>query len=67
MEATKNIYYAKDEGAIDHTTVTRSFKKFWSSYKNLDSQTRLGKLKTVNSEVELHLILPKYCKIFDSP
>ena len=27
-ESIKNIYSAKDEGAVDHSTVTRLFKKF---------------------------------------
>ena len=28
VEATKNICYAKDESAVDHSTITRGFKKF---------------------------------------
>ena len=36
MEATKNICFVKDEGAVDHSTVTTLFKKFCSGCKNLD-------------------------------
>ena len=32
-EATKNICYAKDEGTVDHSTVTKWFKKFYSGCK----------------------------------
>ena len=48
MKTTKNIFWVKDEDAINHNTVTRWFKKFHSGYKDLDDQTRLGKLKVMN-------------------
>ena len=35
MKAAKNIC-AKDEGAVDHSTVTRWFKKFCLGCKNLN-------------------------------
>ena len=35
-KGTKNICCVKGEGAFDHCTVTRWFKKFLSSCKNLD-------------------------------
>ena len=47
-KATKNIFCVKSEGAIDHSTVIRRFKKFRSGWKNLDDQVMLG--KTMNSE-----------------
>ena len=34
VETTKNICYIKGEGAIDHSTVTRWFKKFFLGCKN---------------------------------
>ena len=37
METTKNIWCAKDEGTVDHSTVTRWFKKFHSGCKNLNN------------------------------
>ena len=40
MEATKNIYCMKSKGAVDHSPVTRWFKKFCLSCKNLDYQAR---------------------------
>ena len=35
-EETQNISRAKDESAVDCITLTRSFKKFCSGFKNLD-------------------------------
>ena len=35
-KATKNIYCVEDEGAVDHSTVTRWFKKFCSGCKNIN-------------------------------
>ena len=55
IEAIKNIYYAKDEGAIDHSIVIRWFKKFHSGCKNLDNQTRSGRSKTVDSMLQANL------------
>ena len=38
VKAIKNICCAKVEGAVNHTTVTRWFKKFCFDCKNLDYQ-----------------------------
>ena len=55
-ESTKNICCAKDEGAIDHSAVTRWFKKFYLGFKNLNNQTRPGRPKSIDSEVVLQAI-----------
>ena len=47
-EAIKNTCHAKDECAVDHSTVTRWFKKFYLSSKDLDDQAKSGKPKTMN-------------------
>ena len=52
-EASKNICWGEGEGAIDHNTVTRWFKKFLSGYKNLNDQTRSDKPKIMNSKAAL--------------
>ena len=49
IEATKNICRAKDDGAVDHSTVTRWFKRFCLGYKNLEDQASLGRPETVDS------------------
>ena len=49
MEATKNIC-AKSDGAVDHSTVTRWFKKY---YKNLDNQSKPDKLRMWPSSFKL--------------
>ena len=49
-EATKKICHAKGEGAVDHTTLTRWFKKFLSDQKNFDNQAKSGRPKTMDSE-----------------
>ena len=41
-EVTKNICCAKGEGAVDHSQVTRWFKKFCLCCKNLGDLTRSG-------------------------
>ena len=46
----KNICCAKDEGALDHSMVTRWLEMFRSGCKYLDDQARLGRLKTVDSD-----------------
>ena len=46
LEATKIIFCMKGESTVDHSTVTRSFKKFCSGYKNIDDQAMLGSSKT---------------------
>ena len=55
-EATKNICCMKSEGIVDHSTITRWFKKFFLGCKNLNDQARLGRPKMVNSKVELKAI-----------
>ena len=55
-EATKNICGAKDEGAVDHYTVTRWFKKFHLDCNNLNDQVRSGKPKSMDSKVVLQAI-----------
>ena len=45
-ETTKNLCCMKDEGAVDHSTITRYFKKFYWSCKNLDDQARSDRPKT---------------------
>ena len=53
MEADKNICDTKGDGAVDHTTGTRRFKKFCSDYKNFDNQARSSRPKTVDSNAIL--------------
>ena len=36
-EANKNISYAKCEGAVDSSTITRGVKKFHTGAKNFDN------------------------------
>ena len=55
-EANKTICCAKDEGAVDSSTVTRWLKKFRSGCKNLYDLTRPGRPKTENSEPVLQAI-----------
>ena len=52
-EATENIFCMKDEGTVDHSTVTRRFKKFCLGCMNFDNQVISGWLKTMDSEVVL--------------
>ena len=54
MEATKDIYGAKCESTLDHNTWY--FKKFYSEYKNLDDQAKLGRPKTMDSGAMLQAI-----------
>ena len=39
-KASRNICYAKDDGLVDHCTVTRWFKKFHKSCMKFDDQAR---------------------------
>ena len=39
MEATKNIFCAKDQGEVDYSTVTKELKTFRSGCKNVYDQT----------------------------
>ena len=45
-DTIKNICCAKVKGTVDHISVSRSFKKFCSGYKNLNDQAMSGMLKT---------------------
>ena len=58
-EAMKNIYWGKAESAIDHSTVTRWFKKFCLNCKNCKPyrQTRRvsGELGILQSRVIRHI------------
>ena len=49
-ETTKNICCVKGEGAVDHSTVSKRFKKFHLGCKNLNNQARLGRAKTIDSK-----------------
>ena len=55
-EATKNICCAKGKGAVDHSSVTRGFKKFRLGCKNLDDQARLDRPKAVLQAIEANLV-----------
>ena len=50
LEAIKNICCVKGKVAVDHSSVTRWFKKFCSGCKNLNEQARSSRLKTRDSE-----------------
>ena len=57
IEATKNIScHAKGKCAVDHSTVTKWFKKFCICCKKLNDHTRSGRPKSVDSEVRLQAI-----------
>ena len=56
MEATKNICCIKSEGADDHGTRTRWFKKFGSHCKNLNDQARSGQPKIKYAKALLQAI-----------
>ena len=53
VEASKNICCTKGKGSVDHSTVTRCFKKFQSVYKNLHNQVKSARPKTMDSEAML--------------
>ena len=55
-EATKNICWMISEGAVDHSTVNKWFKKFCTGWKNSDNQAKSGRPKTVDSEADLQAI-----------
>ena len=44
--SNQKLCFQEDEGALDYSTVTKWLKKFYSSSKNLDNQTRSGWPKT---------------------
>ena len=56
IETTKNITCVKGEGAVDHSIVTRWFKKFHLSCKNLDDQARSDRPKTQEPEAMLQAL-----------
>ena len=56
MEVTKNICCTKGEDVVDHCTVSRWFKKFYSGCKNLNNQTTSGTPKTMVSKTETNLV-----------
>ena len=60
MEVTKNISCVKDEGTVDYSTVTRGFKKFCLSCKNLNNQARSGSSKIVDSKPVLQAIRSRF-------
>jgi len=45
LEATKSFCCAKGEGAVDHSTVNRWFKKYHSTCRNFDDHAMSGKPK----------------------
>ena len=53
IAATKNICCDKREGTVDHSTVTRWFKKYCLGCKNLDNQARLVRPQTMDSKAVL--------------
>ena len=46
METSKDNCCTKGEATVDHSTLTRWFRKFCSGCKNLDNWARLGRPKT---------------------
>ena len=60
MGATKNIFSVKGEGAVDHSKVTRWFKKFCLGCKTLDNSARSDRPKTRVSETVLQAIEVNY-------
>ena len=52
----KKNCYAKGENKKYHNTVTRSFKKFCLSCKNLDDQARLGRSENCGFKEVLQII-----------
>ena len=59
MEGSKNICYAKGESTVNHSTVTRLFKKVLWCCKNLDNQERSGRAKSEDIEIVLLAIEAK--------
>ena len=44
VKVTKNICCEKGDGTVDHSAVTRCFKKFHLDCKNLNNQARSSKI-----------------------
>ena len=55
-EATKNIFCAKDEGAVDDSSVTRWFSKFCSGCRKLDDWERSSRLEVVLQGIKANLV-----------
>ena len=55
-EITKNNCCVKSENEVDHSTVTRWFKKFHIACRDIDNQARPGRPKSVDSEAMLQAI-----------
>ena len=47
----------KGESTVNHSKVTRHFKKFCSGYKNVDNQAMSGRVKTIDSKAMLLAIV----------
>ena len=65
MESTKNLHCVKGEGAVDHGTVTRWFKKFFSGWKNSNDPEMSGGPKIVDivavlQAIEANLAITRY-------
>ena len=56
MVAIKNICCVKGEVAVDHSTVTRWFKRFFSGCKNLDNQAKSGRPRTILQGIETNSV-----------
>ena len=52
-ETAKNICCVKDEGAVDHNSITRWLKKFRRGCKNFDDQGISNRPKSVDSKALL--------------
>ena len=57
MEAIRNICCTKGEDTIDHSIVTRWFKKFGPGCKNLNNQAWLGSPKSMDFDAVLKVNL----------
>ena len=55
-KASKNVCCVKSEGPVDHCTITRLFKEFSLSCKNIDNHAMSVRPKTVCSEAMLQAI-----------
>ena len=55
-ETTKNICCVKGKSTIDHSTVTRWFKRFCSESKSLNNLAKTGKPKIVDLEATFQVI-----------
>ena len=53
IKISKKICFVKGEGTVDHSTVSRWFKKFCSACKTLDNQAKSDEPKSMDSEANL--------------